>query len=147
MVVSFPAVWVRSRFIHHLPDLPVPPLPVAGAECVKRYLPGVAAPPTGLGGDAQAPAAGLVGHEGELAHGAASESVEGAGQGHAHGGCPGNQEQEDGTVHPGEPVQRKCHLFNDLGGKNTMFLGILVRVIAQDSRFKSFKAFKNNLSA
>lgn len=79
----------------------------------------MAAPPTGLRGDAQTLAARLVGHEGELAHGAASESVEGAGQGHAHGGCPGDQEQKDGTLHPGKSVQIKCHLFHDLRGEDT----------------------------
>lgn len=74
----------------------------------------MAAPPTGLRGDAQTLAAGLVGHEGELAHGAASESVEGAGQGHAHGGCPDDQEQKEGTVHTGKPIKIKGHLFHDL---------------------------------
>lgn len=67
----------------------------------------MAAPPTGLRGDAQALAARLMGHEGELAHGAASEPVEGAGQGHAHGGCPGDQEQEDGAAHPEKSIFKK----------------------------------------
>lgn len=68
-----------------------------------RYLPGVAAPPTGLRGDAQTLAAGLVGHERELPHGAASEAVEGAGQGDAHRReRPGDQEQEERAVHPGK---------------------------------------------
>lgn len=71
---------------------------------LKRYLPGVAAPPTGLRGDAQTLAAGLVGHEGELPHGAASEAVEGAGQGDARRERPGDQEQEEGAVHSGGKV-------------------------------------------
>lgn len=79
----------------------------------------MAAPPTGLRGDAQTLAAGLVSHEGELAHGAASESVEGAGQGHAHGGCPDDQEQKKGTVHPGKSMTIKCHLCHDLKSEDT----------------------------
>lgn len=60
------------------------------------HLPGVTAPPAGLGGDAQPLAAGLLGHEGELPHGAAPETVEGGCHGNAHRGCPGNQEDEEG---------------------------------------------------
>lgn len=103
----------------HSSSPPGPGLPVTAAGWLKRYLPGVAAPPTGLGGDAQTLAAGLVGHERELAHGAASKSVEGAGQGHAHGGCPDDQEQKEGTVHPGKSIKIKCHLFDDLRGEDT----------------------------
>lgn len=62
----------------------------------------MAAPPTGLRSDAPTLAAGLVGHEGELPHGAASEPVEGAGQGDAHREHPGDQEQEKRAVHPGK---------------------------------------------
>lgn len=96
--VSLPVVWAASRVIHHR-------LPVPDSQLPRRrggYLPGVAAPPTGLRGDAQALAAGLVGHEGELPHGAASEAVEGAGQGDARRQRPGDQEQEERAVHPGK---------------------------------------------
>jgi len=59
------------------------------------YLPGVTTPPAGLCADAQALAARLLGHKGELSHGAASETVKRGCQGNAHLRCPGNQEEEE----------------------------------------------------
>lgn len=60
-------------------------------EC---YLPGVASPPAGLCGDVQSLAARLLGHKGELSHGAASETMQRGRHGNAHHGCPSNQEEE-----------------------------------------------------
>lgn len=65
------------------------------------YLPGVAAPPAGLCGDAQSFAAGLLGHEGELTHGTSSETMKIAGYGNAHHSRPSNQEEEKRAMHPG----------------------------------------------
>lgn len=60
-------------------------------EC---YLPGVASPPAGLCGDAQSLAARFLGHEGELSHCAASETMERGWRGDGHHGCLSNQEEE-----------------------------------------------------
>lgn len=79
-------------------------------ECVCAcYLPGVTAPPAGLRGDAQARAAGLLGHEGELSHRATSETMKCARHGNTHHGCPGNQEEEEreGQMHAGKDAKRK----------------------------------------
>ncbi|TNN85225.1 hypothetical protein EYF80_004575 [Liparis tanakae] len=59
------------------------------------YRAGVTTPPAGLCADAQALASRLLGHEGELSHGAASETVKRGCQGNAHLRCPGNQEEEE----------------------------------------------------
>lgn len=77
-----------------------------------HYLPGVAASPAGLCSDAQALAARLVGHEGELSHGTASEATEGAGHGNTHCGCPGNQEQEERALHANWDGKKKEHRLN-----------------------------------
>lgn len=73
------------------------------------YLPGMTSPPAGLCGDAQPPAAGLLGHEGELPHRAASETVERGRHGNAHHGCPGNQQEEEGKR---QAVEMEMHAGN-----------------------------------
>lgn len=60
------------------------------------YLPCVAAPPTGLCGDAQPLAARLLGHKGELSHSTASETLEHCWHGNTQHGCPSDQEEEEG---------------------------------------------------
>lgn len=45
--------------------------------CVwSAHLPGLAAPPAGIGSDVQRPAAGLSGEKGELAHGATDKAAQ-----------------------------------------------------------------------
>lgn len=59
------------------------------------HLPGLAAPPAGVGGDVQAPAAGLLGQEGELPHGAADEPPQVDGRRPLQGGgLQGDPEQQ-----------------------------------------------------
>lgn len=53
------------------------------------------APPASLRADAQSLAARLLGHEGELSHGAASEAVKCGRQAVAYLRCHGNQEEEE----------------------------------------------------
>lgn len=53
------------------------------------------APPAGLCGDAQCLAARLLGHEGKLSHGAASETMKCGRHGNAHHSCRSNQEEEE----------------------------------------------------
>lgn len=77
------------------------------------YLPGVTAPPAGLRGDVQPLAAGLKGHEGELADRTAAETVQRRCHGDAHHGCPGNEEDEEGEReerHAGYEDKHKKHL-------------------------------------
>lgn len=59
------------------------------------YLPRVAAPPAGFSGDAQRPAARLVGYEGELPHRTASEAVQCVGESCTHRGRSSDQEEEE----------------------------------------------------
>lgn len=73
----------------------------------KRYLPGVAAPPAGLCGDAQSLAARLLGHKGELSHGTASETMKCAAHGNAHHSSPGNQQEEESAMHAGDDKGQK----------------------------------------
>lgn len=77
----------------------------------KRYLPGVAAPPAGLCGDAQTLAAGLLGHKGELSHGTASETMKCAAHGNAHHSSPGNQQEEERAMHAGDEKGKKEYYF------------------------------------
>lgn len=68
----------------------------------------MAAPPAGLCGDAQPLAARLLGHKGELSHGAASETMKCGCHGNAHHSRPGNKEEEEG-----EGQGMEMHAGND----------------------------------
>lgn len=78
----------------------------------KCYLPGVAAPPAGLCGDAQSLAARLLGHKGELPHSTASETMKCAAHGKARHSRSSNQEEEEREMHAGQDRGGKEHYFS-----------------------------------